>query len=162
MLTIILLWLIGLFFLFLEFFLPGMILGTIGAILLIVSVVLFGLQVSTVAWLLLYFIAVCISVALLIKYTLRYIPKASPGFSIYLNQDQEGYQASKFDATAIGKTGIALTDLKPSGYILVEGKKLGALSQSGYITKDTPVVVLRGQEESLIVRRVNEVTENEK
>ena len=61
---------------------------------------------------------------------------------------------SKFEKHAIGKIGIVLTDLKPGGFILIEGKQHQAISQSGYITKGEEVIVVSGQEESLLVKKV--------
>jgi len=47
-----------------------------------------------------------------------------------------------------------LTDLKPGGYILVEGKQHQALSNTGYIVKGKEVKIIGGQEESLIVKQI--------
>ena len=141
----------GLFFIVLEFYLPGAIMATIGAILLITSVLLFAVSSESIFADLLYLSAVLILVALVINYILKMIPHAPPRYNIYLKGDQEGYYASQFDKTAIGKTGVVLTDLKPGGYILIDGKKHQAISQSGYISSGEHVLVVEGREESLIV-----------
>lgn len=144
----------GLLFIFLEFYLPGAILGAIGGILVAVSVVVFAMEAPPVATVL-YFFSVAILLFLLIRYTLRKIPRTKPEYSIYSNSDQEGYRASKFDRSAIGKIGVVVADLKPGGYIVIDGKKHQAISQSGYIARGEQVLVLAGQEESLIVRKNN-------
>lgn len=41
----------------------------------------------------------------------------------------------------VGKTGITLTELCPSGKVEIEGKIYDAFSQKGFIAKDTPVIV---------------------
>jgi membrane-bound serine protease (ClpP class) len=148
-----LLWLLGLILIYLEFYLPGAIMGTAGGLILVGSIILFVVEYQSPLWSILYFIAVATSVALLIKYALWHIPRAKKGRSIYSNSAQEGYQASDFDESAIGKTGIVLSDLKPGGYIQIEGKQHQAISESGYIPKGEEVVVLRGESESLIVRK---------
>jgi membrane-bound serine protease (ClpP class) len=142
----------GLFFIVLEFYLPGAIMATIGAIMLIASVLLFAATSESIFVDLLYLIAVLGLVALVIKYVLKIIPRASSRFNIYLKEDQEGYYASQFDKTAIGKVGIVVTDLKPGGYISIDGKKHQAISQSGYISSGEQVLVIGGREESLIVK----------
>ncbi len=145
----------GLAFIFLEFYLPGLVMGAIGGFMVLTSVVVFADQSNSPTAIVLFGIGVGVSVVLLIKYTLRRIPRAKPQYSIYLESDQHGYRASKFDSTAIGKTGIVISDLKPGGYILIEDKKHQAISQSGYIAEGSTVSVIGGQEESLIVRQIN-------
>lgn len=146
---------IGLLLILAEFYLPGAIMGISGGVMVIASIVQFAMDSGSPLWISVYVFGVAIAVGLLIKFALWRIPRARPGRSIYLTGDQKGYQASTYDATTIGKTGIVVTDLKPGGHILVEGKRLQAISQSGYLVKGTEVIVLGGQEESLIVKRVN-------
>lgn len=145
---------LGLLLIFTEFFVPGAIMGVSGAILVLASIVLFAMEAASPLWVLLYVIGIIISVTFLVKFAMWKIRTARPSRSIYLDSDQAGYQASSFDSSVIGKTGVVVTDLKPGGHILVEGKRLQAISQSGYLTKGTEVLILGGQEESLIVKRV--------
>lgn len=143
---------LGLLLIFFEFYLPGAILGILGSLLLIASVILFASQTSSILAMILFFIGVIISVTLLIRFALWRIVTAKPSKSIYLHKDQEGYQASSYDESAIGKKGIVLSDLKPGGHILIDGKQQQALSVEGYISKGTEVIVISGQEESLLVK----------
>lgn len=143
---------IGMLFIFLEFYVPGAILGTIGAIILFVSIILFANATESAGATLLYVVVMVGLLALLIRYTLWRIPRVKSKYSIYLHGDQEGYQASHYDVTAIGKKGIVISDLKPGGYINIEGKKYQAISQSGYIAKGAEVIVIGGAEESLNVK----------
>lgn len=145
--------LLGLLFILLEFYLPGTIMAILGFIMVVASVLTFIGQSNSPAAILLFTIGVCISIIFLIKYTLRRIPKAKSEYSIYLKGDQEGYQASTYDASAVGKTGTVLADLKPGGYILVDGKRLQAISISGYIAQGEEVLVIAGEGESLIVKQ---------
>jgi membrane-bound ClpP family serine protease len=150
--------LVGLLLILIEFYLPGAIIGTIGGALVITSIVLFAMQATSPLLVVLYIIGVIIAIIYLIKFALWRIRTATPNRSIYLNSDQTGYQASNFDSSVIGKIGIVVTDLKPGGHILVDGKRLQAISQSGYLTKGTEVIVLSGQEESLIVKQIKKGT----
>lgn len=157
MITAITLLLLGLLFIYLEFFLPGAILGTIGGIFLVISIVLFADASQSIPFSFLYAIFAFALVGLLIRYTLRKIPRTKSKYSIYLKGDQEGYVASKYDRSAIGKAGTVLSDLKPGGYIVIEGKKHQAISQSGYIPHGEQVLVIGGEEESLIVKTKKEM-----
>ena len=145
---------LGLFLVLCEFYLPGAILGIIGGGLILISIVLFVSQTSSVLAIIGYVFGVFIALALLIRYALKKIVSAKPGYSIYSKQDQEGFKASTYDANAIGKIGVVLSDLKPGGYILIDGAQHQALSVSGYITKGQEVMVISGQEESLIVKPI--------
>ncbi len=143
---------LGLVLVFIEFYLPGIILGTIGAILIFASMFLFVQQSESAVAIILYIIGCLAAVALLIKYALWKIPRTKGMFSIYSDKDQQGYQASSYDVSAIGKEGVVLSDLKPGGYILINGAQHQALSQAGYIEKGTKVAVIGGEGESLIVK----------
>ena len=144
------LWLVGLLLIFLEFYLPGAILGILGGVLLLASIYQYVSQ-GTLIGSLFFVTGVIASVALLIRFTLWRIRTSKSAYSIYSNADQKGYVASEFDKNAIGKIGIVSSDLKPGGYIKIEGKQHQALSESGYVVKGTEVLVIGGQEESLIV-----------
>lgn len=142
----------GLLLIYCEFYLPGGILGTLGVMVVIGSIVIFALQYPSPLLIFLYTIGTVILMVLLFKYALWRIKNAPPGTSIYSENDQEGYIASTFDENAIGKIGVVESDLRPGGHIVVEGRKQLAISQSGYITKGEEVIVIAGQGESLTVK----------
>ncbi len=144
--------LVGLLLIFLEFYLPGAVLGILGGICLLASIILFTYQSTSPLAVAFYLIATGISLGLLIKFALWKIRHTKSRFNIYSDNAQNGFIASKYDPTAIGKIGIVVTDLKPGGYIQIEGKQHQALSKSGYIVKGTDVIVVGGQEETLIVQ----------
>lgn len=145
------LFVLGLLLIFVEFYVPGAIMGILGGIALIASIIFFA-QTHELWEVILFALAGIVCVAFLIRFALKRIVSAKPGYSIYLHGDQKGYQASSYDADAIGKTGIVMSDLKPGGYIVIDGKQHQAISLTGYIVKGESVLVVSGQEESLIVR----------
>lgn len=145
---------LGLLLIFIEFYVPGAVMGIAGGILIAISIYEFTAQAQSSWSIFLYVVGAAVSIGLVIKFAIWCITTAKPERSIYSNKHQEGYVASRFDRTAIGKTGTVLSDLKPGGYIRVEGKQHQAISQTGYITKGSEVLVIGGQEESLIVKLV--------
>ncbi|MCE5319160.1 MAG: serine protease [Parachlamydia sp.] len=147
-----LLWLIGLVLVILEFYLPGAIMGVAGGLLIFISILIFAQESASGLATFLYILGVISSIALAIRFAIWKIRHTKPDYSIYSDNDQEGYVASGYDKTAIGKTGTVLSDLKPGGYILIEGRQHQALSQSGYIVKGSQVKVIGGEGESLIVK----------
>jgi membrane-bound serine protease (ClpP class) len=98
---------------------------------------------------------VVVSLVLVIRLALWGITKTGQKNTIMLEDDQTGFVASSFDKELIGKEGVADTDLKPSGKILLEDKEYQAVSEMGYINKGTPVKVLRGEGAHLIVKEKN-------
>lgn len=145
----------GLLLIFLEFFLPGGIIGAIGGILLLLSLAFFVKATHSLLSLMLYIIFVSVAVFFLIKLTLLWMKKTKKNY-IYLSSDQEGYLAAMYDANMIGKEGVAISDLKPSGHILIENKRLQALSKSGYILKGTSLRVIGGRGAYLIVKTLSQ------
>lgn len=149
-----LLWILGLVLILIEFYVPGAVMGIFGGVLIVTSVILFATQGYAPWAIAIFLLMVITSVILLIRFALWRIPRAKPDFSIYSDKDQTGYVASGYDQSAIGKQGTVLSDLKPGGYVLIEGKQHQAISQSGYIVKGSKVLVLSGEGESLIVKHI--------
>lgn len=76
--------------------------------------------------------------------------KAADG---YVGVDMGGQQV-------VGKTGNALTDLRPSGKVTVDGEIYDAVSLlGGYITKDTPIVVRKYQSGQVYVEALRPLSD---
>ncbi len=142
---------VGFLMIFLEFFLPGGIMGAIGALLVLVSIVLFALNAQSAIAVALYVIGSLIGMGVLIWFAIWRI-KTGRAKGIFLHTAQEGYVASSYDKELIGKEGEALSDLKPAGHILVSGKRYQAVSKTGYVVKGSKIVVVGGQGAHLIVK----------
>lgn len=150
---------IGLFLIFLEFYLPGAIMAVLGSILLIASVFIFASDYGSGIPFLLFVIGNAIAVYFVIKFAIWRIKSSSTKFGIYSDSSQVGYVASSYDKTAVGKRGVVKTDLKPGGHVLVDGVVQQAISESGYLAKGTEILVIGGQEESLIVKEFKKDSE---
>lgn len=146
--------LIGFLLIYLEFFLPGILLGIIGGLLLTGGVVFFHLQKLGWPWDLAYFLLTAIGTALTCRFAIWHLKRSGRKDTFFLSNTQEGYTASSFDASLIGKAGEAATDLKPSGHVLIEGQRFQALSELGYLPKGTKVEVVNGKGAHLIVRKM--------
>ncbi len=145
--------LVALLCIYLEFYLPGGILALIGGSLALLGLFLFSQAVPDLFWTGLYLILMCLAAFFVCKLALYRIRTAKPEKSVYLHQDQTGFFASHYDKTLIGKSGEALSDLKPSGHILVEGQSLQALSESGYISKGDRILITAGRGAYYIVTK---------
>ena len=147
---------VGLILILLEFYLPGAILGILGGIALLSGVILYASEAVSIWSIVLFIFGCAIAVILLIRFALWRIVHAKGDFSIYSDANQTGFQASHYDEGAIGKEGIVSADLKPGGFIIVDGKHHPAISLSGYIAKGEKVAIISGQEQSLMVIKKNE------
>lgn len=137
----------GLFLVYLEFFFPSGILGVMAAAGLMTSIIAFAFQGHAWGWIALYSIVLLMATGVVCMCAFSKVRK-----KISLESDQEGFVAASYDEKLIGKEGVVLTDLKPSGDILIEGVRLAAFADSGYLSKDTPVVVIGGRGSMLVVK----------
>jgi len=143
---------LGLLLLFLEFYTPGGFFAIAAIIALLVGVVTFVTENNSPMASILFVTATAVGVGFTIKLALSRIKKSGSKNTLYLSEDQEGYVATTFDRAIIGKEGISLSDLGPSGYILVEGKRYAATGRGGYIDKGRRIQVIGGEGSQLIVK----------
>lgn len=143
--------LLGLLLIYLEFFVPGGILGILGGVAFIISIGLFFLESGRLWHSILFIVVMIILLILTIRLALWKI-KQKP--EMFAQDEQSGYVASSFDESLIGKEGEALTNLKPSGHIMVEGNRHQAVSESSYIKKGESIKIVGGEGARLICRRV--------
>ena len=73
---------------------------------------------------------------------------------VALNTDQEGYVSVSMEPVSlVGMTGVAATDLRPSGKVEINGEYFDANSLKGFIDKGDNVIVIRYENFQLYVRR---------
>lgn len=142
--------LIGLILIYLEFFIPGAILGAVGILFLISSLIMVGMSPLSLTYFFVFLVVLGALVVFTLKLGLNRTKKV-----ISLRSDQEGFVASSFEHTLIGKRGIVLSDLKPSGHIQIDNTPYQAISESLYIVKGTSIVVVGGRGSYLIVKEVS-------
>ncbi len=144
--------LIGLVLLFTEFYLPGGVIGGVGGLLMIIGLILFALENPGPFWIITFILGEILLTYLVVKMALWRIEASKSKNTFYSNQNQEGFRASMYDEALIGKKGVALSNLKPSGYIQVDGDQYQAVSQSRFIAKGVPIEIIRGEGSRLIVK----------
>ncbi|MGE5196381.1 MAG: NfeD family protein [Anaerolineae bacterium] len=129
----------GLLLIYLEFFLPGGVFAVAGGAFLIISALVFFSGSHSLVIAIFYLLALTCLTILTCRLALWHLRKSR---KFYLKEDQEGFKASSCKSEMIGKIAEVLTDLKPSGHILVEGEEWQAVSQSGYISKGASVEIV--------------------
>ncbi len=153
MVLVIALGIIGLFLVFLEFFLPGGIFAIGGALFLISSIILFFMLDPSFYAILIYFAVLIVAIIAICKLALRQIKRSGKKSTFFSGEDQEGYRASSYRSDLIGKQGTALSDLKPAGHVMIEEERFQAVSESGYVSQGTTIEVIGGEGGHLIIKK---------
>ncbi len=143
--------LIGLFLIYLEFFVPGGILGALGGLAYAASLIIFVWVSQSSITSLIYIILMILLLIATVKFSLWKV-KQKP--ALFAKEEQSGYFASSYDKELIGKEGTALTNLNLSGHILVEGERYQAVSESSYIKKGESIKITGGEGARYTVRRL--------
>lgn len=144
---------LGLLLVFIEFYLPGGVMGVAGGVLLIGAIVVFAMFSPHPLLSLGFGIGAFILLVVLVKVALQRIRRSRPESSIYLGTDQAGTKGTQFNTEMVGKEGVAATNLRPAGHISIDEKRYQAVSQMGFISKGERVKVIGGEGGHLIVKR---------
>ncbi len=149
--TIIALGIAGLLLLFLEMFLPGLVAGIVGACLLIAAVVMaydLGPEAGNVALLI---ASVCS--AGLWWWWATHFQHTRFGRAMTLTSFGEGSSTMGGLDQLTGQLGEAATPLRPSGTVMVGGKRVDAVTDGEFIEAGSPIRVVRAQGMGIVVRQ---------
>lgn len=142
----------GMALILLEFILPGAICGIVGTILLLISL---GIGVSAYPD---YALAIIVGegagalVALLLG--ILVLARTPLGRRFVMDTEQRaeaGYISAPTDSGLAGKSGVALTALRPAGVIEVEGERLDAVADGAYIAAGARVRILEVHGSRIVV-----------
>ena len=130
---IVLLFVLGLVFLFLEVITPGPVFGILGGLTLMGGIAVAATQYGGSAGLMTAFIAI-VAVCATLYAELVWLPKTrfAQKFSVKSTSGATIRQQDVEAGAVIGKTAEAVTTLAPSGYVLVDGHRYEAFCQSGH------------------------------
>ncbi len=142
-----------------EVFVPGGIIGTLGVLALIGCIVLAVRHFETggiIATVLL--IPVAGVIAWMVAF--RLLRKTRLGQSVFLQSTQKGVSVLSGSGDAlrqqIGKHGVALSFLRPSGVAEIDGDRVDVITEGEYVPAGTPIVVLEIEGNHLVVRPVED------
>lgn len=137
---------LGIAFLVAELFLPGFGISGISGVLCLIAVSV--IQFLTAKPLVAILVTAVLGV-ILIAMVIFFIRSLKNGLlfrsPIVLKERIESEAVNPADGspeTLIGKTGTALTPLRPSGIALIDGKRYSVESQATFIEKDSEITVL--------------------
>lgn len=142
----------GVLLLFLEMFLPGMIAGVVGGILLLASVLTAYRDLGAGAGNITLMATTAVSAGLWWWWAAKF-QHTRFGRSMTLSASITGTSGPEGLTGLIGQTGTAATPLRPSGTILVAGKRVDAMTGGEFLEAGTPVHILRAEGPAVLVRR---------
>ena len=152
--TITVLIIAGLVLMALEVYVPGFVLGSIGAMLLVVAVILcyrtYGISASVIVGIL----EVVLTLAIVFA-SLKWFPETAAGKRMILGKTQMGARSqTECEPDLVGREGVAHTMLRPSGTALVDGKRLDVVAESGMIERGSAIKIVAVQENHVVVRKI--------
>ncbi len=132
---------LGLGLIMLEIFIPGGIVGIFGGISMLGAVAISYDQYGMEGAILCFGIGLVGLVACL-WLEFKILPKTAAGKRLFLQDTISGKsQPDVGDDSLIGRQAQTATALSPSGYILVDGKKIEATSRCGFLEKGERVKI---------------------
>jgi membrane-bound serine protease (ClpP class) len=151
MTLIITLLIVGAILLFLETLLPGMIAGIIGFLCLMAAVMLgyrdFGYQTGS-----LILAGVLVGLVIGTWCWLKFFPESRLG-KRFISQSSSG-ELGVEKPELLNGTGVALTQLRPSGTASINGQRVDVVTEGGLIERGTAVKVVTVEGARIVVREV--------
>lgn len=142
----------GLLLLFLEMFLPGMIAGIIGGILLIIAVSMsydaYGAEGGNIA-----LVLSLVTTGTMWWWWANHFQNTRFGRRMTLQASPGSTAVAPGLHELVGLEGSALTTLRPAGTVVIGGKKVDAISDGDFIEPGTLVKVIGANGIVIIVRR---------
>ena len=135
-----------------EVFLPGLILGTIGFLCLVASVVLVYVQYGTAAGLTATFVVGGLSLVGFVVW-LFVFPHTFIGRRLMLRTRQPADHTAEEHRTLVGETGEALTPLRPAGTARIGGKRVDVTAVGEFLESGAAIIVVAADGMRVAVRR---------
>lgn len=150
----VLLFIVGMGLLVLEIFIPGFGIFGIAGILSIVASFYYvlGGNAAALNWLAVSVVAALVIFGLVIKY----LP-SNPAWNLFVLKDKqenkEGYSGAPDMSQFNGKTGIALTKLRPAGTAMIDGVRIDVVTFGEYVDEGTSIVVAKVEGNKVFVQK---------
>lgn len=146
---------IGIALIIIEYFVPGGVLGFIGVIMMLGSLLLAGANVTQM----MYSIIIALLVAVVgVVVMMKFFGKKMTALNRLVLRDatttEDGYVSNVNRVDLIGRTGEALTTLRPSGTALVEDERLDVVTEGSYIEAGTMIEIIKVEGSRIVVREL--------
>jgi membrane-bound serine protease (ClpP class) len=149
---IVALFVVGFLLIAAEVFLPGLIVGTIGLLCLVASVVLVFVEYGTVPGLIAALVVGALTATGFLVW-LNIFPRTFVGRGLMLRTRQGTGERAGENRTLVGETGEALTPLRPSGTARLAGKRVDVTAVGEFLEAGAAIVVVAADGMRVAVRR---------
>lgn len=153
--TSLILFVTGLILLIIEAMVPGFGLPGISGIILVLVGIILAMDSLKIAFLSLSIAIIITAIVVIILIKMGYKSKLISKIVLDTSEkDEKGYLSASSPVEYLNKEGKSITELRPAGFIEIDGVKLDALSDGSFIPKDVPVKVIRVEGSKIFVRRL--------
>ena len=143
----------GLVLVAVDFYLPGFVLASVGALLMLGASALCATTYGLMPAVVLFMVEAALGVAVAYA-AILYFPRTAVGRKMILAKTQTGERAqSAHDPEIVGRTGVAHSVLRPSGLAIIDGKRLDVVAESGMIERGSQIQVVSVEDNRLVVRK---------
>lgn len=144
----------GLLLVVAEIFLPGGILGLVGAGCLIAAAVMAFRSFGPVGGAMFAMAEIAFG-AVVILQAVRWIPNTRLGKGLVLRAAVEGSASATDNERLLGKEGVALTQLRPAGAARIDGHRHDVITEGGLIRAGTRLKVIAVEGMRVVVRPID-------
>ena len=148
-----LLFIAGLALVIAEFFVPGGIVGILGGVLIILSLLFAGANVSQMIWAI--FIALVVAIIGMVI-LMKFFGKKMHVFNKLVLKDatttEEGYVSNVNRTDLLGKIGKTITPLRPAGTMQLGNERIDIVSEGSYIDAGKQVEIIKVEGSRIVVR----------
>ncbi|QPR70302.1 nodulation protein NfeD [Lysinibacillus macroides] len=148
-----LLFIIGLALIIAEFFVPGGIVGILGGVLILLSLILAGanmMQMVTAIFIAL--VIAMIGMVILMKLFGKKLHVLNKLVLMDATTTEEGYVSNVNRTELLGQVGKTLTPLRPSGTMVFGNERIDVVSEGGYIDVNKHVEIVKVEGSRIVVR----------
>lgn len=145
----------GVILIFLEFFLPGAIAGTLGVAALIISLFMAGGNVMQmgVSILISLFFSV-LAFFMMIKVFDKKLVLFNKMVLFDAAKKEDGYVSNVNRTDLLGMEGFALTILRPAGTAIFQNERIDVVSEGGFIEQNAKIKVIKVEGARIVVREL--------
>lgn len=154
MVWVIILFIAGMALILAEFIVPGIVCGAIGALFVLASAGLGCYTYPDYAWIIILFEFVGVVFSIILG--IYILSHSRAGKHLILQDSQQadsGWVAFDSDESLLGAQGEVLTALRPAGTIVVDKKRIDAVSDADFIDKGIAVRVIEVHGSRVVVER---------
>ncbi len=150
------LFVVGIILLFAEIFSPGLGIAAVSGTILLIAGIIMTARTPFEAFIMVLILILLITLLLII--VLRSAKKGKLSKILILRSalsKEKGFSSAEDYTSLIGKEGITLTQLRPSGIGEFDGKRLDVVSEGQYIETGTKISVIHTEGSRIVVKPNN-------